>query len=241
MRLLLAVVFVFLAIPARAPVMLSVSSIQFGLAGRWTFDENAGTTANDISGNANTGTLGGGTLPNWTTGHHGYALNFDGLSGYVGCGNGASLRPTNITIASWCYITNNGTAAGCNIVTRWKDPGQAGYVLKTLSTTRRIRFIFSSDGSYNPANDTTSSGAIALNEWHHVAETFDGTQSIAYIDGVADHTNLTAASSIFASTASVYLGADVDAATAYFPGILDDVRVYNRALPALEVYNLFSQ
>src|SRR3989338_1965645 len=52
-----------------------------GLVGYWTFDEGAGTTANDSSGNNNTGTLTNG--PTWTTGKIGQALNFDGSDDYV--------------------------------------------------------------------------------------------------------------------------------------------------------------
>src|SRR3989338_5343069 len=61
-----------------------------GLVGYWTFDEGAGTTANDSSGNNNTGTLTNG--PTWTTGKIGQALNFDGVNDYVDLGFPSALQ-----------------------------------------------------------------------------------------------------------------------------------------------------
>jgi len=55
----------------------------------WTFDERNGTTANDITGNANTGTLTNG--PEWATGKVGQALQFDGVMITLDAGSGSSL------------------------------------------------------------------------------------------------------------------------------------------------------
>jgi len=63
------------------------ADITTGLVGHWTFNEGAGTTASDSSGNNNTGTLING--PIWTTGKIGQALDFDGVNDYVDLGGGA--------------------------------------------------------------------------------------------------------------------------------------------------------
>ena len=76
-----------------------------GLVGHWTFDEGSGTTANDSSGNNNTGTLTNG--PTWTTGKIGQALNFGGPNDYVGAGNIAVTNAqTKLTWSFWLYQTS---------------------------------------------------------------------------------------------------------------------------------------
>jgi hypothetical protein len=70
--------------------------------GHWTLDERSGTTANDITGNANTGTLTSG--PQWTAGKLGQGLQFDGVNDNVNVGTGTGLSPSNWTISTWVKL-----------------------------------------------------------------------------------------------------------------------------------------
>ena len=69
------------------------AEITTGLVGHWNFDEGAGTTASDSSGNGNTGTLTNG--PVWTTGKINGALNFDGVDDNVSIPWNSSLDLPN--------------------------------------------------------------------------------------------------------------------------------------------------
>src|SRR3989344_8523640 len=72
-----------------------------GLVGYWTFDEGSGTTANDSSGNNNTGTLINGST--WTTGKIGGALSFDGTNDYVLI-NSTAIGAGDISACAWIYL-----------------------------------------------------------------------------------------------------------------------------------------
>src|SRR3990167_9799803 len=77
-----------------------------GLVGYWTFDEGSGTTANDSSGNNNTGALING--PTWTTGKIGGALSFDGVDDRVSTG-AFSIGSTNFSMSGWVKQSAGGT------------------------------------------------------------------------------------------------------------------------------------
>ena len=67
----------------------------------WSFDEGAGTIANDSSGNDNNGTLYGG--PTWADGQINKALSFDGVDDYV---NSSFLYPSNaFSVETWLKRT----------------------------------------------------------------------------------------------------------------------------------------
>ena len=72
------------------------------IVGLWLFDEDGGDTAKDSSGNKNDGKLLGN--PKWVAGKFGKALQFDGSSTSVDCGNTDTLDiPTNsaVTMCAW--------------------------------------------------------------------------------------------------------------------------------------------
>ena len=84
-----------------------------GLVGHWTFDDGAGTTAADSSGNGHDGTLTNmDAATDWTTGIVGGALEFDGSNDSVDLGRPAELEALQgLTLSAWIYNeTNTGGA-----------------------------------------------------------------------------------------------------------------------------------
>src|SRR5262245_1557264 len=94
---LIALAFVGLGSPAAA---------QTGLVAAYGFNEGAGATAADATGNAHTGTLNGAS---WTTsGRFGSALTFNGTSNTVTIADSALLDLTSaMTIEAWVYATSS--------------------------------------------------------------------------------------------------------------------------------------
>lgn len=106
-------------------------------------------------------------------------------------------------------------------------------------------------GAYDSANFTTYNGSFwhdarsdnynttdDLNDgsWHHVAFTYDGTYKKMYIDGsLASTYNYT--STINNNSYKVSFGKDLEWGGGQFNGILDDVRIYSRALNSTEITN----
>jgi hypothetical protein len=105
-----------------------------------------------------------------------------------------------------------------------------------------IYALYAGDGLGRPATDvfTTSdrgfSGptALTLNAWVHLAATYDGTTQRLYVNGVQVAT-LASSGSIRASTGVLRIGGNNIWTNEWFAGLIDEVRVYNKALTAAEV------
>jgi hypothetical protein len=78
---------------------------------------------------------------------------------------------------------------------------------------------------------------VADNQWHHVAGVYDGTAGIIYIDGVLDVAQA-ATGQINASDFDLYIGENAQATGRYWNGLIDDVRLYNRALSQMEIQQI---
>ncbi|MEM2129704.1 MAG: LamG domain-containing protein [Candidatus Bathyarchaeia archaeon] len=216
-----------------------------GLVGYWKFDEGSGTTATDSSGNGNTGTLVNG--PKWVNGKNGKALQFDGIDDYVLIPDSPSLRVQSFTLAAWIYMTVRPYQAGHPQHPHVCIINKLNYYATTVKTGYKLDFEYPTasddtlvlaigDGAaqrflvqYNSINDLT------LNQWHFVVGTYDGFVAKLYIDGqlkasrqgsytiLHDNTPLCISREI---TQPVYDG---------FNGIIDEVRIYNRALSDQEI------
>ena len=95
----------------------------------------------------------------------------------------------------------------------------------------------------------TSNATISTGQWYHIVNTWDGAFLRIYINGVLD--NSTALATFSASGASNYVwlgygdpngcGGDTGGSSSpFFQGLMDDFRVYNRALSAQEVLWLYN-
>jgi hypothetical protein len=203
---------------------------NLNLVSWWKFDEGSGTIANDSAGN-NDGSLVGDT--SWTTGQIGGALSFDGNGDYVNCGSGGSLDITStITVSAWVKrpdYNTAGTIAGktnSNSVT-------AGYSLH--SYIEGFEFQFYSGGWRR----TTPRVPATAGQWHHIVGTYDGSYACLYIDGV-QRASITYSGTIIPATGYPFqMGFWRSGYPNYYKGLIDDVRVYNLALNAEEVWQLY--
>jgi len=200
-----------------------------GLVGWWGLDEVAGTTAADCSGNGHNGTLLNG--PTWTTGTVGGALRFDGTNDSVSVPDAADLRlGTTMTIAFWVQKDANPTN-----YTRLIGKGSSSlrnYMVWSYSTGTLLFQFQRTDGAYLNLFSTT---ALQVGSWYHVACTYNGSNAAIYINGVLD------ASLAFSGTpvtSTDPLTFAYGGWNEYHKGLLDDVRIYNRALSASEIASL---
>jgi hypothetical protein len=202
------------------------------LVGYWNFDEGTGTIAHDSSGNNNDGTIYGAT---WTSGKYGNALQFDGIDDYVFIENSPSLQISqSITVAAWIRVEGI-TGDHQIILGKWygyeKYPS---YVLEMQPDGQTAQFcIFNSTGA---RSDAVSSVTIPIGEWAYIVGTYDGHTVKIYVNGVLVGTS-ELCGPINVENQPVLIGAH----TAWwdrnwFNGIIDEVKVYNRALSAEEVW-----
>jgi hypothetical protein len=201
------------------PGQAQTSAPTNGLVGHWKFDEVAGTTAADSSGSGNAGTLVGGAV--WTpSGRINGALTLDGVNDYV------SLRvqslPPAFTLGAWVWVDAAGTAAN-----------------PLLSLNNRV-FYLASNTVYSYWNNgsagSASFGAVPTASWQHITYTYDGITLRGFRNAVQFATTTNA--SISSGSAIPRIGSD-EVDDDYFSGMLDDVRLYNRALSAQEVLDVY--
>ena len=208
-----------------------------GLVGYWSFDEGGGTVARDASGNNNHGTLTNG--PKWTQGKSGGALQFDGKDDYVDVGNNSVLNFTNTSAFSaeaWVYLTRS---SGRHKGIMGKGSGSAsqqywGLYYKTDSKEWRAILY---DGSIYSI--VSSSDSQPTNKWIHLLMTYDGVNNLKfYINGNYIGQSV-ATLGDFSHINTAKIGTIWN--TFSFPGIIDEARIYNRALTEAEVKYHYNQ
>jgi len=210
------------------------SCMDKGLVGYWSMDEGGGTTVKDKSGNGNNGTLTSG--PKWVSGKNGGALKFDGKDDYVNCGNNNSLAPKqSVSVEAWVNLQNK------NDYQRIVNKGdvvagspQIGYELIYYSTGTISFRVLGSAGVGIGANYTF----IKWNQWVHLVGVFDGTTNTAriYENGIeANNTNNVAGAGDISNSNNLYIGARQGASVQFAKGVIDDVKIYTRALSPEEV------
>ena len=211
-----------------------------GLVAAYSFNEGAGGTVNDASGNGINGVIQGAT---WTTGgKYGNALQFDGSSAYVDLGNPPLLQITgSMTWSAWAKAAANPADDG-QIVAKSND--DIGWQLKTSPDTGPHTFgvaVTQTGGSSHTQRYSTT--VRSLNVWYHVAGVYDaaaGTLNI-YVNGALDNGVLvgTVSASQINPAFNVYIGRRTigprSIAPYYFNGVIDELRIYNRALTQAEV------
>jgi hypothetical protein len=205
-----------------------------GLVGYWNFDEAGGTTAYDGSDYGNDRTL--YNNPAWTAGapapgggSQGTALQFDGVDDYVDCGSDNSLHPTDRTTELWVKLN---TLPGAGELAMLLDYGGTSYEYYIQVDEDGVVFVGIEGGT---APDSFSSGATTLSagKWYHIVLTHTSAKlGTLYIDSVYIDSE-TWASALDSSGTSLTIGST--GSTRWLDGLIDEVRIYNRALSEEEV------
>ena len=201
------------------------------LEGFWEMDENSGLVAGDSSGNSRNGAVSGAS---WTVGKVGTALSFDGVddeviaTGYKGI-SGSTPR----TIAAWIKTSTTG------VIAYWgRDAGGQ-------KSTFRVQADNAINGSVRYEVDggfVCGSTDLRDNQWHHVCAVLpdgatDVSQVLLYVDGQLEAygTNNTKIINT-GSLNDLKIGNDM--INRNFNGLIDEVRLYSRALSIEEINDL---
>jgi hypothetical protein len=200
----------------------------------WKLDDLSGTSAADSSGHANTGTLANG--PIWTTGMSAGALSFDGVDDKVSATDKTNLRITgNISIAFWMKKTSEATDWQ-RLVGKGNSTVRSYGVWEESGAGKRLLFQqYNSSGS--SVLDLFSTTNLNVGTWYHVACVVNGNNAQIYINGVLDSSGTRSGTPGISSDPFSIADGGV---YGKFPGSLDDVRLYNRALSALEISTIVS-
>jgi concanavalin A-like lectin/glucanase superfamily protein/Big-like domain-containing protein len=219
-RLLIAA----LALTILAPTSAHAAT---GLVAAYGFNQGSGTAVTDVSGFGNNGTTTGTT---WSTaGKFGSALSFNGSSSWVTVPDSASLDLSNgMTLSAWINPTANGGPWRTVI---FKETG-GGMVYALYSNNGAGR----PTGQVNILGEQNAVGtaAVPANTWTHLATTYDGATLRLFVNGT-QVASKTQTGNIPASTGPLRFGGNSVWSDERFAGLIDEVRVYSRALTAGEI------
>jgi Concanavalin A-like lectin/glucanases superfamily/Glycosyl hydrolases family 2, sugar binding domain/Glycosyl hydrolases family 2 len=197
--------------------------------GYWPMDEGSGTVTADAAGDHD-GTLVNG--PTWTPGTSGSAVQFNGTNQYVD--TGAAILDTTGSYTTTAWVKLDSLGAFATAVSQDGDPHSA-FFLQYSGADNRFAFSFAGVRALAPTAPETG-------RWYHLAGVRDLTTGslTLYVDGQK------------AGTANACLGEGSSGHTVigrakfngnpvdYWRGAVDQVRVYDRALSAAEVAQLYT-
>ncbi|MFZ2145915.1 MAG: LamG domain-containing protein, partial [Sedimentisphaerales bacterium] len=209
---------------------LTASTAVADLVAHYPFDEGSGNTAIDISGNGHDGTLNGD--PQWTTGHLGSALDFDGIGDYVEI---TRVVQDDFTLMAWIKADTPGLSLGSQGYQGsgliWSDiAGVANDFILAVLDTKLSFFCGNPDLSVNSDRD------IVTGQWVHVAATRSAQERkiSIYINGEHEKTIDHANSGPLNALDTIAIGGNV-LDSRYYTGLIDDVRFYDHVLSGIEV------
>ena len=211
-----------------------------GPVGYWNMDDATGTTAKDLSGNGNNGTLGDSSYrPNWSQGKYGGGLSFDGTDDYVNVGDPSSgildMGNNDFTLETW-FNTNNTS----NLHQYFMAKGHLdGYCDQATNAGYGFRI------SYGYLNFKLNPGAVSCGSvsgttlisslptgWHHGAVVVNRSgNALIYLDGKLDGSASMSANLGNSLNNSNNLRLGNYYAGNYLPmsGLLDEMKIYNYA------------
>ena len=178
---------------------------------------------------SNTGAISGAT---WTTGgKNGGALSFDGTNDLVSVADSASLDlTTGMTIEAWVKPAKLGSLWRTVVVK--EQPNQLSYALYAHTTqTGPSGHAFVGGGD----RSAMVPSRVPVNVWTHLAVTYDGSTITTFVNG-AFAASKAVSGPIAVSNRPLQLGGNY-VWSEWFSGLLDDVRIYKRALSGNEVPN----
>jgi len=199
--------------------------------GSWHLDEGSGTTAYDRSGNGNNGTL--YNSPTWVDGKFGKALSFDGSNDYVQTPI-ISNTLTDFTMEAWVKASSVPGDRRIVMGSGWNyNDWYIGINLSSNTGAPARKWLFwvanNSQIAYVAAPDE-----IVAGEWYYMVATYQGTTGKFYING-----NYIGSFTFTRTTDSNPFQIGRSYSGEYFNGLVDEVRVYNRALTSAEVSDLY--
>jgi len=226
----------------------SQSFLTNGLVAYYPFNGNP----NDASGHGNNGTVMGAQLAADRFGNTNSAYSFNGLTDYITIPDSPSLNPpTSISVSAWINVATS--SRSCGIVAKFGADnnmmGQWALWQGNLQTPAGLQPGFNSQivlGGGPPwfgiQADFVTPQVDHL--WHQLTTTYDGSVVRLYEDGsaVASSSGGNGTLAVYAQAVEIgrwYHGLNNGGLNYYYSGLIDDVRIYNHALSASEVQQLY--
>ncbi len=200
--------------------------------GHWRFSEWTGSLTGDASGSGYTGGLVNG--PAWETGVTDRALSFDGVNDYVTVAHAAPLDAYPITVAAWIRTTSTGLGG---VINKYLPSSMNGYQI-FMNGGNLCAWYFKDSSSFvwDGTSCTLATPGANDGRWHHVAFVVDASGGRLYLDGTLKASRAwTGTPGPATTTTDLSFGRYPNIATPYWPGALDELRLYGRSLSPGEI------
>jgi len=203
------------------------------LVAYWKLDETEGSVAHDTVAD-NHGMVYDQPLWQPAGGMKAGALQLDGIDDYVSAD--FVLNPADGPFSAFAWV--NSSVPGGVVISQADGIGGSGETwLGTEAVSGKLMtgLVAPSVGRFKP-EPLVSESVITDGQWHHVGFVWDGAYRSLYVDGVEVAKDATAQAALKPTTGGLHIGAgkNLDAGT-FFSGLIDDVRIYNKALNAEEI------
>lgn len=167
--------------------------------------------------------------PPWVQGRIGGAVQLDGVDDYIDCGNSPLFAVgSQLTVACWIKI---------EAFTRpWETilaKGDRSYRLSRGRGLSRLSY-FGCNRTERGPTDLSGKTVLADNRWHHLAGVYDGANMILYVDG-REEARQPASGRIADANQPLCIGENAERPERFLKGLVDDVRLYSRALGPEEI------
>lgn len=215
-------------------------AFTFDPIAHWRMDETSGTTISDSSGNGYNATLSNGSR---TSGIDGNAISMNGTSSdYISLPDslGSMILNNPFSISAWIYWrgenSDNDNFNSQHLIVFRRGAFVILYLREPDHPSIQNSVSLQLNGSTS-LNIDSGANTLPTNEWVHIVATNDGITSKIFING-----NEMASSNIGVSTSnqtySNIIGRSGNASSENFNGIVDEVRLYNRAITLAEIETL---
>ncbi|MHB1484832.1 MAG: LamG domain-containing protein [Saccharofermentanales bacterium] len=213
---------------------------------RWTIDLsnapiglwNLNNDANDSSG-LNNGSLVNG--PSYVAGKSGNAISLDGTNDYMNIPDAANLSGMpQLTLSCWVKLAQ---LPAQNYVIVGKDSTDYQYRI-VVDSNGYGHFVVNNvhDSWYGSGTIASWSSPLSINTWYHIVGTYDGNYVRVFINGALAGTGSQPIyGEITTGTSPLRIGYKSGSIIDYTRGIIDEVQIYNKALNATEVDNLYDR
>jgi hypothetical protein len=166
-----------------------------------------------------------------------YSLDFDGVDHYVDCGNSAALKPNIITVS--CWIKGSANSAFTRIISQDGPTGGAdAYGFYVTTATNKIVFAIKTNVTGTVTSAT--SGVVLDNNWHHLVGTYDGSEVILYVDGLAVGSPSPGTSVLSYGSGNLTIGCFSEPTSLpsfLFNGNIDEVSIFNSIIPIGDLWD----
>jgi hypothetical protein len=213
-----------------------------GLVGWWPFTGNA----NDLSVNTNNGTVTGATLTADRFGNPNNAYSFNGTSSnYIDVPHNASFNASNVTISAWYNAIDYGVSTSSwkrLIVSKrewggWGNSFEMNIEAPFSGTINKLQALWTINGVNSIL--TFEDGSLLTNTWSHFVYTHDNDSAKIYLNGDLVQ-SMAISGGLTNNTLPVRFGGRPADGWHPFNGTLDDIGIWNRALSACEIQDLYN-